>query len=309
VELAVAEAGESTPEAVATASGDTLVPETDWSPRALVEVELRPTDLAAAFLVPGDDGLWDMPTVQVIETLLPAHVRALDVTEPAPGVEPVDTVPSLRADDQADGRGAPERSAEDAAPYPTVAFAPPPAAGRTEEAIIGQAPTGWCAEDPMPGEPVAEQEEPDEVARAATPEEEEPVHLEIVEAPVGRAGSGGEAAGFDLDRLESASMGLPSVRSALLGAFLGEINPFHEKLSWLLSDEDAMEVAAQAHGLAVLSRSVGAIAYAEALEELERRGGGGALTASDPVLRRCYGEGLNAATEVRALLGPHRAAA
>jgi CheY-like chemotaxis protein len=307
VEPAAAEAGDSLPEAVAIAFGDTLAPETDWSPSALAEVELQPTDPAAAFLVPDDDGVWDMPTVQVIEALLPTHVRALDVTEPAPAVEPGDAVSSVRADDQADGWGAPERVAEDAASYPTVAFAPPPEAGWTDGAVVEQAPAGWCADDPTPDELVTGQEESGEVERAAAPEE--PVHLEVVGAPACRAGSGGEAAGFDLDRLESASMGLPRVRSALLGAFLSEINPFLERLSWLLSDEDAMQVAAEAHGLVVLSRSVGAIACAEALEELERRGGDGALTASDPVLRRCYGEGLNAATEVRALLGPRRAAA
>ncbi len=149
----------------------------------------------------------------------------------------------------------------------------------------------------------------DEVESAA-PSSQGPVRLEIVESPAREVPPAPEpTAVFDLARLELASMGLPSLRKALLSAFLSEISPFLEKLSWTLSDEDAQQVSSEAHALAVLSSSIGAIACAEALEELERRGADGTLKASDPILRRCYGQGLGATTEVRTLLAEERRAA
>jgi PAS domain S-box-containing protein len=161
---------------------------------------------------------------------------------------------------------------------------------------------------PMP-QPETASEVADEVEPAA-PASQEPVRLEMVESPARLDPPAREStAAFDLERLELASMGLPSLRKALLGAFLGEISPFLEKLSWTLSDEDAQRVASEAHGLAVLSRSVGAIACAEALEELERCGADGTLKASDTILRRCYGQGLGAASQARALLVEERRAA
>ena len=160
-----------------------------------------------------------------------------------------------------------------------------------------------AAEAEPPLEPVEQVEAADEPPRA-------PVHLELVESPAPRAAAECEpAAGFDLGRLETASMGLPSLRQALLGTFVNEVNPFLEKLSWVLTDEDAQALAADTHALAVLSRSIGAIALAEVLEELERRGAEEGLKATDPILQRCHAQGLDAAAGVRALLGPHRRAA
>ncbi len=172
-----------------------------------------------------------------------------------------------------------------------------------------------CADGPLSGAdtpPSVPSTAPEEVEPAATAGEvpRPHPHLELVESPASPAAPARDSATtFDLDRLEAASMGLPSLRHALLSTFVTEINPFLEKLSWMLSDEDARAAAADAHALAVLSRSIGAVALAEALEELERRGAEGTLKANDPVLQRCHGQGLDAAAGVRALLGQQRRAA
>jgi len=163
-----------------------------------------------------------------------------------------------------------------------------------------------AAPTPQPGTVYVEA---DEVEPAAT-SSQEPLRLDIVGSPESQVPPAQEStAALDLDRLELANMGLPSLREGLLDTFLGEIGHFLEKLSWALSDADAQRVASEAHGLVALSRSVGATACTEALEELARRGADGTLKASDTILRRCYGQGLCAATEVRALLAEERRAA
>ena len=153
------------------------------------------------------------------------------------------------------------------------------------------------------------------LVRAALEIESKRVGLERREC---RAEAPDEAAAYELPEVnaasdhgepEQAAGGLPTQRTALLSTFLSEVNVFLEKLSWMLSDEDAQHVASNAPRLAALSRSVGVLACAEALEELERSRSEGMLKASDTSLRRCYEQGLCAAREVQSLLAEQRRAA
>ena len=222
---------------------------------------------------------------------------------PAPDLDmlkPVDVVP-LQAAGQWVASGL-ERDAVAADEAPAEATDPPGAPAEDPEALAPAIEETQFV--PPPSAVVAHED------ALAAPDECEAVHLEVIESPGQPHPSEPESApAFDLGRLESASMGLPSVRDAMLNAFLAELSPFLDKLSWALSDEDAQRAASEAHGLAVLSRSIGANACAEALEELESRGTEGMLRSSDPIMRRCYGLGLSAAREVRALLAGERRAA
>jgi CheY-like chemotaxis protein/HPt (histidine-containing phosphotransfer) domain-containing protein len=271
----------------------------------------------------------------LLTTLTPEDVQVLDTPswqprEREPAVEPVDAF-VMGTDWQSDlvaepmVENSPEAPADapvDVWPVtPIEAPAGVPADVRPQSPIEAPAEAPFevapaeCADGPMPGAdtpPSVPSTAPEEVEPAATAGEvpRPHPHLELVESPASPVAAVRDSATtFDLDRLAAASMGLPSLRQALLSTFVTEINPFLEKLSWMLSDEDARAAAADAHALAVLSRSIGAVALAEALEELERRGAEGTLKANDPVLQRCHGQGLDAAAGVRALLGQQRRAA
>ena len=234
----------------------------------------------------------------------------LDVAEPGDAVEPVSTGEGV-VTGEAVTAGPLELALapEEGPPSPTFAVLEAPRARCPAEAVPGEEATDVPAAAipaAMPTERAAGMEA-DDAEPAATPSQALP-HLGIVESTEPQAPPAREStAAFDLDRLELASKGLPSVREGLLSAFLTEINPLLEQISWALSDADAQQVASGAHGLVTLSRSVGAVACADALEELANRGGDGTLKASDTVLRRCYGQGLRAAMEARALLAEVRA--
>ena len=222
-----------------------------------------------------------------LDTLLPVDVVALESAAPQDAAEPETAVAEQGSGAAPAGGSLAPAPACEAGPPNLVLAAPVPPMSRQ------QTPPGKAGE-----------------VEPAVSSSRGPARLGVVETPAEQAPAAQEpTAVFDLARLEQASMGLPSVRKALLSAFLGELSPFLEKLSWTLSDEDAQGAASEAPGLAALSRSVGAMACAEVLDELEGRGADGALKASDPILRRCYGQGLRAATEARVLLAEERRAA
>ena len=247
----------------------------------------QPVVEVEAGALPEEAGEADAPPAAAVGTLLPVDVVPIGAMGPGDAVQQENAV-------ALEGGG--EAGAE--------SQADPAPAGET-------GPSALALATPEPPAPRAEAAsgEAGEVGPSAS-SVREPARLEVVETPAKHDPSAQEpTAALDPGRLELASMGLPGVRKALLNAFLGELSPFLEKLSWTLSDADAQSAAAEAHGLAALSRSVGAIACAEALEELERRAAEGGLKASDLVLRRCYAQGHGAVTEARALLAEERRAA
>jgi signal transduction histidine kinase/CheY-like chemotaxis protein len=269
-------------------AGDRLEIVTPDVDRILTDSEARSAEAVALALAMGDsapDGAdADEPGAVVVDPSAPGgpdphEMRFVDTLLPA-DVEPLDEV-------------TPESPAAETLESP-AAEAP-------------ESPAAEAPESPATEPPVAASGDED---GATAPPVPEAAPLQIVGASEPPAAPPREpVVPFDSERLESASTGLPAARSALLGEFLNEINPFLEKLAWMLSDDDARDAASKAQGLAALARSVGATACAAALEELAQRGAEGALRASDPILQRCYGQGLDAATEVRVLLGQQRRAA
>jgi HPt (histidine-containing phosphotransfer) domain-containing protein len=105
---------------------------------------------------------------------------------------------------------------------------------------------------------------------------------------------GGHAPTIDLEQLEEASMGIPSLREALLGAFLSEIRPRLDRLTRAVNAGDALRFQSEAHGLQVLSGTIGAKACANVFRELEGRGERGELEGAVVVLRSAYVEVIRA---------------
>jgi HPt (histidine-containing phosphotransfer) domain-containing protein len=103
-----------------------------------------------------------------------------------------------------------------------------------------------------------------------------------------------EAPTIDLAQLEEASMGIPSLREALLGAFLSEIRPRLDRLTRALNAGDARRFQSEAHGLNILSGTIGARACAETFEDLEGRGERSELEGAVVVLRNAYVEVIRA---------------
>ena len=202
----------------------------------------------------------------------------------------------------------------------------PDAVGMPLEATRGEPDVGlraWCAAAPAPETADA----PAEIAReehgaesplgcgaelpppSVAPEPE----LEVVRAPEPETSpesdtctpnpkAGGESAPtIDLQQLEEASMGIPSLREAMLGAFLSEIRPRLDRLTRALGAGDGELVRSEAHGLRVLSGTIGAKACAEAFGELERRGERRALEGAVVVLRSAYVEVIRAEEQVSIL--------
>jgi PAS domain S-box-containing protein len=106
---------------------------------------------------------------------------------------------------------------------------------------------------------------------------------------------------IDLRQLEEASMGIPSLREAMLSAFLGEIRPRLDRLTRAIGAGDEERVRSEAHGLRVLSGTIGAKACAEAFGELEQRGERRALEGAVVVLRSAYVEVIRAEEQVSTL--------
>jgi PAS domain S-box-containing protein len=77
---------------------------------------------------------------------------------------------------------------------------------------------------------------------------------------------------IDSTRLEESSMGIPSLRDALLQTFLADVRPKLERLSEAVRLKDARRVEFEAHGLKGMAATVGATLCQEAFDELERAG-------------------------------------
>jgi HPt (histidine-containing phosphotransfer) domain-containing protein len=181
----------------------------------------------------------------------------------------------------------------------TCGAAPAPEAIDTPLEAVQEMPGG---ESPLertaapPPDAAAPESEP-EVVRAPEPESS-PVSDTCTPTPK----TGGERAPtIDLQQLEEVSMGIPSLREAMLGAFLTEIRPRLDRLTRALGAGDGERVRSESHGLRVLSGTIGAKACAEAFEELERRGERRDLEGAVVVVRSAYVEVIRAEEQVSIL--------
>lgn len=75
---------------------------------------------------------------------------------------------------------------------------------------------------------------------------------------------------IDTTRLEDSSMGIPSLRDALLQTFLADVRPKMERLSEAVRLRDARRIEFEAHGLKGMSSTVGAVLCQDVFESIER---------------------------------------
>jgi HPt (histidine-containing phosphotransfer) domain-containing protein len=81
-----------------------------------------------------------------------------------------------------------------------------------------------------------------------------------------------ELAALNPKQLEESSMGMPSLREALLKTFLGDVERRFERLSQLVTDADAQGIEFEAHGLRGMAATIGAEGCMAAFAELEQLG-------------------------------------
>ncbi len=91
---------------------------------------------------------------------------------------------------------------------------------------------------------------------------------------------------IDATRLEESSMGIPSLRDALLHTFLADVQPKMARLSDAVKLRDARRVEFEAHGLKGMAATVGATLCQDVFETIERAGREEALSEMPALLAR-----------------------
>ncbi len=142
-----------------------------------------------------------------------------------------------------------------------------PASGDAEPVAAGA---------PAPGEP------PLRLVEAPAPAVQSVLDATDVQALQGRTGAAlsdglghGESEAIppiDSARLEESSMGIPSLRDALLQTFLADVHPKMDRLAEAVRLRDARRIEFEAHGLRGMSATVGAMLCSDVFESLERAG-------------------------------------
>jgi CheY-like chemotaxis protein/HPt (histidine-containing phosphotransfer) domain-containing protein len=90
------------------------------------------------------------------------------------------------------------------------------------------------------------------------------------EAATSAATTSSEPLAMDFKRLAESSMGIPSLREALLRTFLSDVHPRLDRLGEAVEAGDAQGVEFEAHGLRGMAATIGADASVAVLAELER---------------------------------------
>ncbi len=247
----------------------------------------------------------------VAEAPEPAEPPALEVSRASPEVATPSTPAGAKEPPARESAAAPARAAEvpASAPIPTrTTDAPaPPVVDSPPEAMdtltVAEVEALEDAAPPAPG-PV---KPPAPKVIAVTPAEAARPKVAAAAEPT-PAAAGESPATIDLAQLAEASMGIPSLREALLGAFVGEIRPRLDRLARALNAGDAEAFRTEAHGLEVLSGTIGARACAAKFADLEKRGESGALEGAVVDVRGAYVEALRAEEQVGKLREERKAA-
>jgi CheY-like chemotaxis protein/HPt (histidine-containing phosphotransfer) domain-containing protein len=95
---------------------------------------------------------------------------------------------------------------------------------------------------------------------------------------------------LDTQRLEDTSMGIPSLRSALLRTFLSDVHPRLSRLASTVVSGDSRQVEFEAHGLKGMAATIGADACVAAFREIERLGREGQQQGMSEALDRARTE-------------------
>jgi CheY-like chemotaxis protein/HPt (histidine-containing phosphotransfer) domain-containing protein len=91
---------------------------------------------------------------------------------------------------------------------------------------------------------------------------------------------------LDTHRLEDTSMGIPSLRNALLRTFLSDVHPRLSRLATTIASGESRQVEFEAHGLKGMAATIGAEACVAVFGEIERLGREGKQEGMSEALER-----------------------